>query len=151
MTLLHKLNIRISGIFYLYGDIIPFFRHNHFLNLVKAQAPLNGYGNTLILFSLCSNNRSLRFSVRQLRLAHFLILKEKSKWTSRLENQAEYISPKKTAKGLACFRAWKSVLIFTTEILSLAQCTPVLNAESRLRPTEYLRVPAQAVSSPRAR
>ena len=73
MTLLHKLNIRISGIFYLYGDIIPFFRHNHFLNLVKAQAPLNGYGNTLILFSLCSNNRSLRFSVRQLRLAHFLI------------------------------------------------------------------------------
>ena len=62
MGMPNKFNNRISGIFSLWENY-TFFRYNHFLNLVKTQIPLNGYGiDTLILF---------KFVWRQLEFAFF--------------------------------------------------------------------------------
>ena len=48
INMLHKLNIRISGIFVFMGILYPFLTII-ILNLVKTQALLNGYGYALIL------------------------------------------------------------------------------------------------------
>ena len=41
---------------------MPFFSHNHFWNLVKAQAPLNDYGEIYLdLFSFVRRQAELAF------------------------------------------------------------------------------------------
>ena len=55
------------------GNTIPFFSHNYLWNLVKMQTPLDSYGIEYpnFILVLLSDNRSLRFSARRLRLARF--------------------------------------------------------------------------------
>ena len=68
-------------VFFLIGNIIPFFRHNYFWNLVKAQAPLGSYGrNTLILFSFVEQQSGFAFfGACDFGCAHFLFWRKKMK------------------------------------------------------------------------
>ena len=67
MKMPNNLNIKTKGIFFSYGDNIPFFRISFLsVNSAKLQVPWvkKICFRYLVLFKLFGDNRSLRFSVR---------------------------------------------------------------------------------------
>ena len=105
----YTIQYKILGYFILDGDIMPFFQIK-LLNTAKMPIPLAWIWKIfLFCWELCSNNRSWRFSVRQLRLSHFLIL-EVQMDTVKLDKRGKILIPLSKRKSYGFFTGEKFVI-----------------------------------------